>query len=746
MIAAAVMVALAFGITGVVLQVVSPDQQKSPEKKKIARFAVTDLEKSEQQIVVRQGKWNSFRNRWKQFYLDPGRFWRRGLSLLERKIFQSANVILRAVFQGSLRGDTSEEDKVSVLPSSYYQQLKKRNETADENIKDLEEKIEVLKEKGTDNQEKISDLQAQIRVRKNRKDRWENSREQWEKLWRIKVFYHKARKNGFQVTGDELHHVIKKFILPGQQQEVSYKTFVQDRLQMNVVSFEKTLSEYLTILKYLSSTIQNSYLPAGIDWVTNYRGDSRNRFGQVMHSSFSRKRFQHQIRKRQSWRLEHRTRHFTHRKEVEQIKTMASEEGEGKNSLYKQLQKEKRMIGYLFIPIDKINTASREKNTSEQSSGDGESEDKKEEETSEQKAEKRRSRVMRKADSQMKKILNNHIAALETRGKKVDLKRVAQEMKDRYPVEYRESPLLTKEDLKYWMRNEIQLKKSHVQMLKDKVFDVSLSGMEKGMYLKNPLWAEEGVMLPRLTDVRKVKIKPSDSRAGLNGQGNPKSWDMFQNHYIPWSLRLKDYLQHNSIVDEAQKRMKFQWSQFVQVYRQTRNQNQQDRDVMEVVVPSEYYSGEKKKGSTETEMYGPDAAARRSVHQSSIYYRRMKEYRGAVDAFRQAAEVTGASVEKTPIFHLGKQERPDQLAQALFKKLSPSNPHRIAFTKEETPYQVGIFRMLLPPRMDGLDSFVKQRRKRRLRSIRLNNLESRVKQIVKSSKLSFEDDFVQFRR
>lgn len=701
-----ILVAFSFGITGVVIQVISPGGDEENPKDELAKLKVVSVEGTKKNVPVTRGQWDRFRRRWKNFYIERSRAWRAGFFMMEQGMMRASGAMMSIIDpEMNQRRSGQDKKKTSVLPESLQAKLKKRR-------KEIEGD--------------------------STKDQLDTNKKNWEKFWRILLLYETAQAHGFRSTTEEITQVVSSYLKRGNK-NFSYKSFVEDRVRMNLQAFERAFKEYLTIIKFLSSRAQASYLPANINWVTNYRGGSENRYGKIMYADFPLKEYAQNLFRRNRgalWRANRLNRNFPRPGEVDQlseflsVKTKEKEENGENRATF-----ERRQIEYLFIPLDPIRqsieseTKSGQQNESQQEQGDGEN--------------TVQSRALERADRYMKKILDR-IAVFETRGKKIDFRELVKQFQGQFPVKYRTSSPLKPDDLQYWLKEIKGLRSSHFRLIRNSIFQNSLSSGKKGTIPNSPLWGDDGVFLPRLIEVREVTLTPSDRRMEVNGQGQRYSFESYRNGYLPWSMELKQFLRKKVLWRRArQQGMKRQWSKFVKTYRSTRRKLEEQSDNLHVPTPPEHYSM-KKDAETSFSLskkgYGPIGAFRNFWREQSLVLKRSRNYRPAVDAFRRAAERTDREVKETELFHLGKEGSPEEVKQGLSEKLSIANPRRIAFSREEDHHQVGIYHVLLPPEVNGLEEYIDDRRGSRLQTTRADNLRTYVQEILKSSEIEFVKD------
>jgi len=727
-IAAAVLVTLAFGITGVVIQVLSPGRGGRGEAK-VGSFSLQAVESDQKRKTVNQRRFRSFSERWDGLLLqqlDVPRFLfgsrimeqqRMYDRMLQRAIMTSArenpmlrfimsvqrqmqvDLIRNLVFLRSGQGAFGAEP-VSILPDLNKKQFKQL------------------------------DRERKIRIRRQR---W-----QLDAKWRLLYLYELASHSGFAATRTEVKKRVQAYLKRinrrGKSANLTYFGFVDRYSNMEPKRFEKTMKELVTILKYLGS-VSLASTPDPEAFLSSFneeKGAGRLMLTRLEHDAYRQGVLS-------NWRRTLKDRFLKlHTRETvkEELSGFLSDRGgsgggrsprsggEEASSLANDLQK--RQFEYLYVPaeafreeiaapteedIQSYYDKHREEKYKTESAPSGDSEDEPDgkgdgkQDTTEEKEDGDPSyvpletvrdqirktliqkRTLRKADGVLAKIMDDVLRRKEIRGEPVHFKELAEQDLANGHLTYRVSPFLDREDLKYWLKNDKNVQEDHLKTVMDAVFEQEETGDQGvGDYPDGPLWFEDGVFLPRLIRVERNLLVPSvQQQQPSNGAGTLRSLSLssYESGYPVWSLELKEMLSWRTLDQAVKDRVSSVADRFVSTYRTKRSSMEEAVEFMGPPVPPDYWGKKPSSGTTSTtaksgdgtaeggeshEPLSPPAFLRSETFETSITTKRqLRDV--ALTAYRRTAEEFSLDLRTSDLFKMDNGPADIELAGGLRRSL-----------------------------------------------------------------------------
>ncbi len=797
MIATVILVTFAFGITGVVYSVLAPS--RDPGEEIVGSYSLSAVKRSDRTVSVKRQDQDQFERRWDQFLIEHlnssrmpfGRFMQQGgrgyqmaIRMTMRRAMQQnpffrfvpyvqsrygVDLIRNLLFLRSAEGGN--QDVVRLLPFD------------DENMQDLSQEQKV----------------------RRRQRQWSR-----ESVWRLQYVLDLARNTGFSTTDQEIADVVQPFLNRINQQgknRIGYRQFVERQGRMSLDEFETTLKEFITILKFLSSlskstAVEGSALLNGFEQEQGY--------GALLLTSIDHSMVRRSVFGKRNWRIRQRYllgfptegyveafRKFSSDLSSEGSRSPSGARSQNQGADDASSPHEKRQFAYLYLPIDayrdSVSAPSEERlrsyyenNKSDQfrrpgtkpsSSSSKDATNDEEGGASDQhlpfeqvKADIRQrlidQRALRKADAELKGLINSTISRKEIRGEPVQFRKIVQEANLKGGLQYRKSPLLDRDDMSHFLEETKGVGNSHLEKLTTFVYDRELgSDGEPGPYPQEPVWFEQGVVLPRLVRVESDVFNPSIDAGG-------PSEDMvlsgFEETYPIPSLELKQVLRWRQLTQATSNQVDQLQSRLVRRFESERDQLWDNIEVMGPPVPPRYFpsntsgsgsgdqtlTGKKSESDDEENLNNwPPGHFRNEVVEQDIRHQQ-RRWKAARNAFADVVKQTGLEVQETSLFQFGDGPSDVDLLQGIRQQLSGNQSPRqrgrrnskpadlfeaIVATGEDTS-QVAVLHKKLPKNEQDLNTFLEQQRRSKILSERSSYLRTNIVTLLEQADLSLTSE------
>jgi hypothetical protein len=793
MIGTVILVSFAFGITGVVYSVLAPS--RDPGEEVAGSYSLSAVKGSDQKVSVKRREIEQFQRRWDQFLIEHlnrsqmpfGRFMKQGGRMYQMAIRMTMR---RAMQQNPFfRFIPYVQSRYGVDLIRNLLFLRSADNGAGQDVVRLvpfeNENMEELSQ-----QQKVS----------MRQRHWSR-----ESVWRLRYVLDLARNAGFSTTDQEIADVVQPFLNQINQRgrnRIGYRQFVEQQGRMSLDEFETTLAELITILKYLSS-ISRSTAVEGSSLLSGF--NSEQGYGALLLTNIDHDMVRRSVFGSRNWSSRQRFlsryptegyvdafREFSSNLGSEDSNRSAQQRGQNEGGDTSSL--EKRQFAYLYLPIDayreSVSAPSEERlqsyyenNKSEefQRSGGGSSStsndatnggsqqngkdgeqflpfDQVKEEIRERLIDKR---ALRKADADLKGLINSTISRKEIRGEPIDFKQIADQADLKGDLQYRESPLLDRDDMSHFLKHNKGVEQSHLDMLNKFVYERELgSDGGPGPYPQEPIWFERGVVLPRLVRVESDVLVSSAASGGL---ANAMVLSEFQETYPLPSLQLRDRLRWTQLEQATLNQVNQLQQRVVRQYQSDRDERWEEIEVMGPPVPPEYMpfssspsengdktlSGQTDEGSKDGEARNwPPGTFRNEVANQDLLYQR-RRWMAARDAFTSVVKQTGLELQETKLFKLGEGPSDVDVQQSIRQRLSgnqrsrrrrgnsgPAELFEPLLATGEGSSQIAILHKKLPKSEQDLKTFLEQQRRAKIMSERSSYLRTNVVTLFEQADLS----------
>ncbi len=782
---AAILCAFAFGITGVVIQVFAP--RESPRTKPMGHYTLEKADGTKKEVQVQTGEFQQFRRRWEQFLLNH---------LQISPLFSR-----RAMLPGRREGAVRRVLMTSMRRSRFLQKILQLQTIA--GVDFIQGFLLYENPPSLTSRNPVSLLPELDRslLQGGESQRKQILRQRWQKesLWRLHYFINIAREWGFRTTNKELGDLIGPLLQNRRGETIEYKTLVEQWAGMNVDGFEKTMREFLSLLKFLHAAGNVSTADLS-DVVENYR--SERGYGKLLYATMDAASLERAFRTSWKRRLSRRAVSlYPHQETVSQFSSFRQDitgtEGSRRNSNSSKSMRnvlEKRQFGYLFVPYEpylddvddptedelrsyyednreefSVENGSRKQKDNSSSNDNEEDNEENYRPFQDVKASIRekllRKRAIRKADTALQEFRESTITDMETAGEPVKFPDLAEKHgSEEFPLRYRESPLLDLDGFKFWLRSRKGMDiDTYWDTFKKYVFDRSPEeGGKPGPYpeANETLYIENGVMFPRVLRVEDEHVRPGTlTETRSNGAVASMGLESFKKSNPVWSLELRKNLETRSLNQQARNKVNEKVDELKDKYRSRRDKHWTEIELFGPPVPawvpenSTPSEGENEKGAASNggTQFGPPAVFADGHVEDSLVYKRAR-WKAAKKTFKSFVEEQNMEMGQTALFDFESGPDDENVLEGLSRKVTSGGRRRfrrrrgsnvpdqfdVFSVTEDDKIQMGTVIVKLPPNPDNFDEYLSSKREELLGSAQSSGIQDVVASYVEKANLRLE--------